>query len=608
MADNVDITPGAGATVATDEVGGFHYQKIKIAFGANDSATNVTSVSGLPVEIIAAALPTGAATSAKQDTGNSSLASIDGKITTVNTGAVVVSSSALPTGAATAAKQPSIGTAGSASADVITVQGIAAMTALKVDGSAVTQPISGTITANIGTSGSLALDATLTGGTAKSIVRGGAKGSTSAADVTSTASGANHQPLDVILYDTAGNALTSFGGGGGGTQYTEDNASAGGESLMLAGAVRQDTIGSSLSADGDYGYMKLNSVGRLYTAATIDAALPTGANVIGAVTQSGTWNVGTVTTITNVVHIDDNGGSLTVDGTVAATQSGAWNITNISGTVSLPTGAATLAEQQTQTTSLQLIDDTVYTDDTSTHATGTSKGLLLMAAATPTDAAVNANDIGSLAMTLDRKLHVSVQDPLPAGTNAIGKLSANSGVDIGDVDITSVVPGTTATSLGKAEDAAHASGDTGLFVLGVRNDTLATGVASASGDYSQISVDTSGRILTANAPRALKTSQQTTITSSTSETTVLTAVASTFLDVYGVIVTNTSATVTKVTFKDATAGTTRFVIEVPAAETRGFMLPIDAAHLQSSSNNNWTATCGTSVASVEITVMAVKSV
>lgn len=107
-------------------------------------------------------------------------------------------------------------------------------------------------------------------------------------------------------------------------------------------------------------------------------------------------------------------------------------------TVSLPSGASTLAEQQTQTTSLQLIDDVVYTDDTSTHATGTSKGALMMAAATPTDGSVNANDIGAVAMTTDRKLHVSVQDALPAGTAAIGKLAANSGVDIGDVDVTSV--------------------------------------------------------------------------------------------------------------------------------------------------------------------------
>lgn len=70
----------------------------------------------------------------------------------------------LPTGAATSAKQPALGTAGSASTDVLTVQGIASMTALKVDGSGVTQPVSGTITANAGTNlntSALALDATL---------------------------------------------------------------------------------------------------------------------------------------------------------------------------------------------------------------------------------------------------------------------------------------------------------------------------------------------------------------------------------------------------------------------------------------------------------------
>lgn len=75
---------------------------------------------------------------------------------------------------------------------------------------------SGSITANAGTNlntSALALDATLTGGTQKAIVRGGAKGSTTAADVTSTASGANHNILDVAIYDAAGNQITTFGGG-----------------------------------------------------------------------------------------------------------------------------------------------------------------------------------------------------------------------------------------------------------------------------------------------------------------------------------------------------------------------------------------------------------
>lgn len=56
----------------------------------------------------------------------------------------------LPTGASTAAKQPALGTAGTASADVITVQGIASMTPLSV---------SGTVTAELSATDNAVLDA-----------------------------------------------------------------------------------------------------------------------------------------------------------------------------------------------------------------------------------------------------------------------------------------------------------------------------------------------------------------------------------------------------------------------------------------------------------------
>lgn len=75
--------------------------------------------------------------------------SITGTVTVNGSGVTQpVSASALPlpTGAATAAKQPALGTAGSASSDVITVQGVTSMTPLKTDGSGVTQPVSGTVT------------------------------------------------------------------------------------------------------------------------------------------------------------------------------------------------------------------------------------------------------------------------------------------------------------------------------------------------------------------------------------------------------------------------------------------------------------------------------
>jgi hypothetical protein len=49
--DGVNITPGAGAAIATDQVGSFHYQLVKPVFGPDDSApTSVTSASPLPVD------------------------------------------------------------------------------------------------------------------------------------------------------------------------------------------------------------------------------------------------------------------------------------------------------------------------------------------------------------------------------------------------------------------------------------------------------------------------------------------------------------------------------------------------------------------------------
>lgn len=54
MADGVAITPGTGATIATDEIGGQQYQRVKIALGAdgvNDG--DVAEANPLPVSVIA---------------------------------------------------------------------------------------------------------------------------------------------------------------------------------------------------------------------------------------------------------------------------------------------------------------------------------------------------------------------------------------------------------------------------------------------------------------------------------------------------------------------------------------------------------------------------
>jgi hypothetical protein len=116
-------------------------------------ANTIGSISNISGTI---SLPTGAATAAKQPalgtagSASSDVLTIQGiaSMTALKvdgsavTQPVSAASLPLPSGASTAAKQPALGTAGTAASDVITVQGIASMTALKVDGSAVTQPVS----------------------------------------------------------------------------------------------------------------------------------------------------------------------------------------------------------------------------------------------------------------------------------------------------------------------------------------------------------------------------------------------------------------------------------------------------------------------------------
>jgi len=135
-----------------------------------------------------------------------------------------------------------------------------------------------------------ALDATLTGGTQKAIIRGGAKGSTTAADVTSTASGANHQPVDVAIYDAAGNQITSFGGG---TQYAD-------------GVARGTATGTLAMVDDGVNIQSAlgDSSGRLIVAGAGVAGTPAGGVVSIQGVASGT-----------VVPVSDGGASLTVDST-----------------------------------------------------------------------------------------------------------------------------------------------------------------------------------------------------------------------------------------------------------------------------------------------------
>lgn len=90
---------------------------------------------------------------------------------------------------------------------------------------------------------------------------------------------------------------------------------------------------------------------------------------------------------------------------------------------------------------------------------------------------------------------VKIPDTITASVNGTVTVIGNPSVS-GTVNIVFSNPSIVGTYI---EDAAHATGDKGLFGLGVRNDTLAS-VTSADNDYSPFAVGAAGEAITANAP------------------------------------------------------------------------------------------------------------
>ena len=123
---------------------------------------------------------------------------------------------------------------------------------------------------------------------------------------------------------------------GGAVVATDDSGTGHVQLVKLAYSAN----GSRTHVDADIDGLKVKLSNATVTVALSGGSLPAGSNVIGAVTQSGTWNVGitgtpTVTVGNASIPVTDNGGSLTVDGTVAATQSGSWTVTANAGTGTL---------------------------------------------------------------------------------------------------------------------------------------------------------------------------------------------------------------------------------------------------------------------------------
>lgn len=196
--------------------------------------------------------------------------------------------------------------------------------------------------------------------------------------------------------------------------------------------------------------------------------------------------------------------------------------------------------------------------------------------------------------------------PLATDTALVVGISPNSAGII--TTGTQASPSSAYISTVAAGDIAAAATDSGnpVKIGGVGHTANPTAVTD--GQRANAMFDKLGKQIVVGSVRDLKGDASITLTASTAETTLIAAVAATFIDLYGLILMNTSATATEVVIRDATGAGTARSFMVPAGDTRGFMLSEGGAIKQGAVNTNWTAQCTTSVSSIKIDALYVKNI
>ena len=373
MVDNTVLNTGSGGdTISTDDIAGVKVQRVKVQYGVDGVATDVSDTNPLPID----------------DAG--------GTLTVDNAGLTEL--------------------AAAINASRVDVNIAASAATVTVDGSGVTQPVSGTITANAGT-GTMTVDGS---------------------GVTQPISHANLGNLHSADFDTDV-----------GTDTTP------------AIGIAVPAVGGAVVIPGDV---------------TAGLKVDLGADNDVVVTGTVTANLGA---IDNAVldSIDTAlAGTLTV-GSHAVTNAGTFSV-QISDTSFAVADGSALGEGI-------LIQGDDGTDRKNINVDATTGNLQVDV--------INTIAVGSHAVTNAGVFAVQVDAALPAGTNAIGKLAANNGVDIGDVDVTSVTPGTGTTQLGKAIDAVAGASDVGVASLAIRDDAL-TALTPIDGDYVPLRVNSTGAL------------------------------------------------------------------------------------------------------------------
>ncbi len=269
-----------------------------------------------------------------------------------------------------------------------------------------------------------------------------------------------------------------------------------------------------------------------------------------------------------------------MDGTIDGTNKLA---VDSSGRVGVVTSGSTLAATQSGTWTVQPGNTPNTTPWLTSISSSTASGLIKAASTAPA--------------STDPALVVALS---PNGLNSNGQTTmANSEPVVGASDWIELIGG----------DVAAGSSDSGkpVKIGGITKTTQPSTVND--GQRVNALFDKLGKQVVVHSIRDLKINSIAT-SSTTTETALLSPVASTFLDLYGFIATNTSSQAVNISVKDSSGGTTQFNIAVPSGDTRGFMLNESAAIVQGTVNKAWTTTLSTALASgsISITGLAVKNV
>ncbi len=348
------------------------------------------------------------------------------------------------------------------SVDVPSVHG---MVALNPDGSAIGTPVGGATAANQ-TDGSQKTQIVDAGGEVATVTGG-------KLDVNATASLAGESipatgattAVSVQVVDGSGNQISSFGGG---TQYADGAARGTATGTIAMGDDGTNIQSVHVDSSGDLQIDVLSSAlptgaataANQQTDALTDTQLRATAVDVSVstmpttnVAQSGSWsvdlgNINGIATETTVAAIDTKTPAL---GQALAAASvpvvlPAAQITAITPPAAI-TGFATAANQLPDGHNVTVDNASLAVTGTFWQATQPVSGTVtanatLAAETTKVIGTVNIASAQTLATVTTVGAVTAITNALPAGTNAIGKLAANSGVDIGDVDVTSISAGT----------------------------------------------------------------------------------------------------------------------------------------------------------------------